>query len=52
MPFKSKAQRAYLYANQPDVAKEFQAHTPKSAKLPEKVKKDVGQKKASKKAKR
>lgn len=39
MPFKSKAQRAYLYANHPDVAEEFQAHTPKGAKLPEHVKK-------------
>ncbi len=39
MPFKSKAQRAFLYANDPAVAKEFQAHTPKNAKLPEKVKK-------------
>ena len=38
MPFKSKAQRAYLYANNPEVAKEFQAHTPKNAKLPKKVK--------------
>lgn len=37
-PFKSKKQRAYLYANKPEVAKEFQAHTPKNAKLPTKVK--------------
>ena len=39
MPFKSQAQCAYLYANEPEVAKEFAAHTPKSAKLPKKVKK-------------
>jgi hypothetical protein len=39
MPFKSKAQRAYLYINEPQVAKEFAAHTPKGKKLPEKVKK-------------
>jgi hypothetical protein len=39
MPFKSKAQRGYLYANEPEVAKEFQAATPKGAKLPYKVKK-------------
>ena len=39
MPFKSKAQRGYLFANEPEVAKEFAAHTPKGAKLPTKVKK-------------
>lgn len=41
MPFKSKAQRRYLYANEPEVAKEFEAHTPKGKKLPEKVKSKV-----------
>lgn len=39
MPFKSQAQRAYLYINEPQVAKEFAAHTPKGKKLPKKVKK-------------
>lgn len=39
MPFKSKAQRDYLYAKHPEIAKEFQAHTPKGKKLPEHVKK-------------
>ena len=38
MPFRSQAQRAYLYANEPEVAKEFQKETPKDAKLPKKVK--------------
>lgn len=38
MPFKSEAQRSYLFANEPKVAKEFAAHTPKGAKLPEHVK--------------
>jgi hypothetical protein len=38
MPFKSKAQRAYLWANNPKVAKEFAAHTPKGKKLPGHVK--------------
>ena len=38
MPFVSKAQRAYLFAKHPDVAKEFAAHTPKGAKLPRHVK--------------
>lgn len=35
MPFKSQAQRRYLYAKHPEVAKKFAAHTPKGAKLPE-----------------
>ena len=39
MPFKSEAQRKYLYARHPEVAKEFEAHTPKGAKLPKRVKK-------------
>ena len=38
MPFKSRAQRAYLYANNPSVAKEFEAATPKGKKLPKHVK--------------
>lgn len=37
MPFKSNAQRKFLFANNPEVAKEFAAHTPKGAKLPEHV---------------
>lgn len=40
MPFKSKAQRAYLYANKPALAKEFAPGTPK--KLPQHVKKKKG----------
>ena len=39
MPFKSKAQRRYLYANKPKLAKEFASKTSKGKKLPEKVKK-------------
>lgn len=41
MPFKSKAQRAYLYSQEPEIAKEFAAHTSKeqSKKLPTRVKK-------------
>ena len=38
MPFKSKAQERYLFANDPKVAKEFLKHTPKGTKLPERVK--------------
>jgi hypothetical protein len=37
MPFKSQAQRAYLYANNPKLAAEFQAATPKGADLPDHV---------------
>jgi hypothetical protein len=37
MPFKSQAQRAYLYANEPAVAQKFEEHTPKGKKLPKKV---------------
>lgn len=39
MPFKSEAQRRWMYANHPRMAREWSAHTPKGAKLPEKVKK-------------
>ena len=38
MPFVSKSQRAYLWMHHPEVAKEFAAHTPKGAKLPQHVK--------------
>lgn len=38
MPFKSKAQRAFLYATNPEVAKKFEAETPKGKSLPKKVK--------------
>lgn len=36
MPFKSKAQRRFMYAKHPKLAKEFEAATPKGKKLPEK----------------
>lgn len=39
MPFKSKAQRRYLHANNPKLAKEFESKTPKGKKLPARVKK-------------
>lgn len=38
MPMKSQKQRAYLHANKPKVAKEFEKKTPKGAKLPKKAK--------------
>lgn len=39
MPFKSSAQRRFLFAKKPEIAKEFAKKTPKDKKLPEKVKK-------------
>jgi hypothetical protein len=38
-PFRSQAQRGYLFEHDPKVAKEFAAATPKGAKLPERVSK-------------
>ena len=38
MPFKSNAQRKFMYAKHPELAKEFEAATPKGKKLPEHVK--------------
>jgi hypothetical protein len=40
MPFKSTAQRGYLWAHDPKVAAEFQKVTPKGAKLPRHVTKN------------
>jgi hypothetical protein len=42
MPFKSKAQKGYLFANNPKVARQFQAETPKGKALPAKVTKGKG----------
>jgi len=39
MPFKSEAQRKFLFSQKPKIAKEFAKATPKGAKLPKKVKK-------------
>jgi hypothetical protein len=39
MPFKSEAQRKYLFAKHPEVAKKFAKDTPKGKKLPEHAKK-------------
>lgn len=44
MPFKSEAQRRYLYAKEPAVAKEFESKTPKGKKLPKKAVKKKGKK--------
>ncbi len=39
MPFKSKAQMKYLYAKEPEIAKEFASKTKDFKRLPEKKKK-------------
>lgn len=46
MPLKSKAQERYLWATNPDLAKEYEAATPRKVreKLPEKVKKKAPKK--------
>ena len=38
MPFKSQAQRAYLFTKKPKIAKEFASKTPKGKKLPKHAK--------------
>lgn len=38
MPFKSQAQRKFMYSQKPELAQEFEAATPKGKKLPEHVK--------------
>lgn len=37
MPFRSKAQRKWMHTNHPEMAKKWEAHTPKGKKLPEHV---------------
>lgn len=39
MPFKSQAQRKWMWATHPQMAKTWEAHTPKGSKLPQKLKK-------------
>lgn len=36
MPFVSKSQRKWMYANNPEMAEEWEGHTPKDKKLPNK----------------
>ena len=49
MPFASEAQRKFMYAKHPGIAKEFQEKTPKNANLPEHVAKKKALKKVGKK---
>lgn len=46
MPLKSKAQERYLWATNPDLAREYEKATPRKAreKLPEKAKKPAPKK--------
>lgn len=37
MPFKSEAQRRFMWARHPKRAEKWEKHTPKGKKLPEKV---------------
>jgi len=37
MPFKSEKQRAWMYANKPEMAKRWQAETPSGKKLPTRI---------------
>ena len=37
MPFKSEAQKKWLQANKPEVAKQFEQETPSNQKLPQRV---------------
>jgi hypothetical protein len=39
MPFKSEAQKGWMYATHPKMAKQWQEHTPKDEKLPARIKK-------------
>lgn len=40
MPFKSQAQRKWMFANQPEMAERWAKKTPKGKRLPKKVKKN------------
>lgn len=35
MPFQSQAQRGFMYSQHPEIAKEFEAKTPKGKQLPQ-----------------
>lgn len=41
MPFKSEAQRRFMHATNPKIAKRWEKHTPKGRKLPEKVNESI-----------
>lgn len=37
MPFRSQAQRSFMWANHPKIARRFEAETPKGKKLPDQL---------------
>lgn len=37
MPFKSEAQRKYMYANLPEIAKKWESETPQGSSLPQRI---------------
>lgn len=43
MPFVSQAQRKWMYANEPEMAKKWEKKTPKGKKLPKKKKKKTSE---------
>ena len=45
MPFKSQAQRRWMYANEPEMAERWSDHTSDHKSLPEKAKKKKREKK-------
>lgn len=45
MPFKSQAQRKWMHAQHPEMAKKWEAETPPKAKLPKHVAKTKAHKK-------
>lgn len=47
MPMVSQAQRRFMHSQHPELAKEFEAETPRGMKLPERVKKDEAYKRAA-----
>lgn len=42
MPFKSQAQRRYMYSQEPEIASRWERETPKGKYLPERKKKKIG----------
>ena len=42
MPMVSQKQRAYLWANHPEIARRYERHTPKGKKLPKRKRRKRG----------
>ena len=52
MPFKSKAQQGFMFANMPKTAKKWAKETPNTKSLPKKVAKKAKKKESKKKKRR